>query len=293
MPPGGRGGAASAAACKTISSPTSAPRGSFPLLCKFPRVPSLFVSAATVPWWSVTRSVRSMPSPRPSVAEDEVNAKEPLVYIASYGHRDVIRRHLRMAGWHVPSACVVTPGLFPDHSDGNGMKDDKVAMLQHIAALHPGVPLLLVDDSPANIKQARADGWAAIRVHRRRGIDTRCVAKITEHCAQQSTPTPVVVVDYDLTLTTRHVTSEVANPYLQRNGSLDGIENQLTVDMLVDPGILRALLPPSWKIDEPVSGPCPSLSPMSPISPSPSYDSKCGERRNPLSSLPDIRAGFT
>lgn len=44
----------------------------------------------------------------------------------------------------------------------------------------------------------------------------RCVAKITEHCAQQSTPTPVVVVDYDLTLTTRHVTSEVANPYLQR-----------------------------------------------------------------------------
>jgi hypothetical protein len=172
------------------------------------------------------------------------------VYIASYGHREAICKHLQIAGWNVPPARIVTPGIFPDHNDGNDMKDDKATMLKHIAELHPGIPLLLVDDSPSNVKQARADGRAAIKVHRRRGIDSRCLLKITQHCAQQAV---VLVLDYDLTLTTRHVTSEVCNPYVHRNGHLDGIENKLTIDFFVDAEILKALLPTSWRADTPCS----------------------------------------
>eukprot|EP00667_Euglena_gracilis_P014366 EG_transcript_14880 len=172
--------------------------------------------------------------------------KGTVVYIASYGHRTAILRLLQKAGWLVPLDRVLTPGSFPGHIDGRDMRDGKAAMLQYVAGLHPGMPLVLVDDCRENVACARSGGWKAVRVRGKRGLDIRCMEKIAHYCSR--TPS-VLVLDFDLTLCNRHITGELCRPYLHLKGSFEGIEDLLQVEMLVDDTFLRMLFPPSWSSD--------------------------------------------
>lgn len=201
--------------------------------------------------------------------------KAAVVYIASYGHKTAICRHLLKGGWAVPSDQVITPSCFPGHRDGCDMGDGKVAMLQHIAAMHPGMQLLLVDDSRQNVKCTREEGWHAVKVPGRQGVDAGAVLKVQRHCSAEPL---VLVLDFDQTLTKRHITGELCNPYFKKNGHLDGVEELLHKEMLVDSTLLTALLPPTWAV--PRGSP---NSPQSFVPAPPELGSRGRPRRGPAS----------
>ena len=67
---------------------------------------------------------------------------------------------------------------------------------------------------------------------------------IRDVCAQ--TDNVVLLLDYDNTLTSQHISSMIGFPYLNAHQSLKGVEACLDPHSLVPAATLRALFPPKW-----------------------------------------------
>ena len=101
------------------------------------------------------------------------------VYVVSYGFRHLIQQHLLIAGLHVPTEHIITPGSVPPYSDGFDMGDGKTMLLQYIQSRHPTAVLFLVDDSNVNVTKTQQQGRLALKV---------CLADSPVPAAAQSWP---------------------------------------------------------------------------------------------------------
>jgi hypothetical protein len=162
--------------------------------------------------------------------------------VLSYGFRLAITGVLERAGLMKHVDCILTPGAFQGHEDGEDMGDQKTKMLNYLRDTYgqggDPVDIILVDDTEPNIITANAMGFKGVHVQGPAGIDDNDLGCI--HEAMQSLDLSkkcIIALDFDLTMCKTHLTSVFCYKYIQANsGILDaaGLMKLIPEDILVE-----------------------------------------------------------
>ena len=105
-------------------------------------------------WWPDLEGLREV------LAMEAVSA----AYVASFGHKLVIRAFLKRAGLATSFKGIITPSDFEGCADGCVMPDHKNTMLRTVIELERE-RILFFDDTPGNLEAANKEFPGVVHAH--------------------------------------------------------------------------------------------------------------------------------